>query len=154
MLENWGDQGGLPGSCPVLKAALNTTTWQGKANELMPDHVAWPQAWHNATALRCSCIRLLTCHCAAVAANFNLRQSERLIEAVRRRRDLWQVKGWQPEWHAVLEVLSTCCGKSPWPCYRVMVMQYLGKQHGCCLPKFARVGSEQLGEVHHSMLSK
>ena len=33
-------------------------------------------------------------------------------------------------------------------------MQYLGKQHGCCLPKFARVGLEQLGEVHHSMLSK
>ncbi len=43
-------------------------------------------------------------------ANLNLNQDERLLEAVRRHRDLWHMRSWQPERRTVLEMMSTCCG--------------------------------------------
>ncbi len=60
-------------------------------------------------------------------ANLNLNQDERLLEAVRRHRDLWHMRSWQPERRTVLEMMSTCCGKSS--CY--WILQLLGQQHGC-----------------------
>ncbi len=85
MLEDWSDQGGLPrlGHLPCAEGSVGNST-KAPAGELVLGHLVWPQAWLNATAVRCSRAGPLTCRCATVQADLNLSHSERLIEDVRR----------------------------------------------------------------------
>ena len=85
--------------------------------------------------------------------NLNLSQGKRLIEAVRRGRWLRRVRSWQLSgllcWR--------CCQLAEERVQSCWIMQLFRQQHiwkASCLPKLARVGSEQLGEVHNLTLSK
>ncbi|DBA69240.1 TPA: hypothetical protein ACH3X2_012984 [Trebouxia sp. C0005] len=85
--------------------------------------------------------------------NLNLSQGERLIGAVRRGRWLWRVRRWQLSG----TLCRRCCQLDEERVPSCYIMQLSGQQHiwkASCLPKFAWIGSEQLGEVHNLTLSK
>ncbi|DBA98969.1 TPA: hypothetical protein ACH3X1_014309 [Trebouxia sp. C0004] len=81
----WSDQGGLQrlGHLPCAEGSVVNGT-KAPAGEVMLRYLGWPQAWGNATVVRCGRAGPLTCRCAAVQVDPNLSKSERPIEAVRR----------------------------------------------------------------------